>query len=316
MTEEQEAQLLEEVRRHQRIPHPLLVRRVKGGSYEILDGQHSWAAAKKADLSEVPCEVVEATSLEARRLTFVRGQHGNRDPLLTGRLFRQMLDLTGMAADASGTSLRKFAQENNISEGTLRNYLLYARAAEVRNRYAPETADETIRGLPVVKLRLYLELPEGRRDEWLDRGAKSDEADAILAEAGIRPKGSKDRGEGQQAAASAPNAESSEPTAAEEHDEEPRKPQALGGDAGVGADESGPVPVAQIEEPAATPPGTEVPQPTVADEPLSQAEQETVEGALKSYRGGRPLVRQRILAGLGAYPEAVAFFRRMIKAGS
>jgi hypothetical protein len=316
MTAEQEAQQLEEVRRRKHIPHPLLVRRVKGGPYEILDGEHSWAAAKEAGLKEVPCEVVEANGLEARRLTFVRGQHGTRDPLATGRLFRQMLDLTGMAADASATSLRKFARDNNISEGTLRNYLLYARAAEVRNRYAPEIADETVRGLSVAKVRLYLELPEGRRDVWLDRGAQSDEANAILAEAGHKPKGSRGRGEAQQAAAAAPTGESSEPTAGEGHDDEPREPQPVGGDAGEGADELGPVPVAQDEEPAATPPGTEVPQPTVADEPLSQAERDVVDGVLRSYRGGRPLVRQRILAGLGAYPDAVAFFRRMIKTGS
>jgi hypothetical protein len=50
-------------------------------------------------------------------------------------------------------------------------------------------------------------------------------------------------------------------------------------------------------------------------EPLSQEEQEVVSRVLGSYQNGRTLVRHKILAGLGAEPDAVAFFRRMIKGG-
>ena len=48
----------------------------------------------------------------------------------------------------------------------------------------------------------------------------------------------------------------------------------------------------------------------------SEAEQEAVDGVLTTYRDGRALVRQKIVAGLGAFPDAVTFFRRIIKRGS
>jgi ParB family chromosome partitioning protein len=319
MTEEEEAQQLEEVRRHKGIPHPLLVRHLKGAYYEILDGEHSWAAAKKTGLSEVPSHVVKVNDFEAMRLTFVRGQHGTRDRLRTGRLFRQMLDLAGVAADASATSLRQFARENNISDATVRNYLLYATAAEVRKAYAPETADETIRGLSVVKLRLYLDLPEGRRDVWLDRGARSDEADTILAEAASRPRGSRGRGEATRPGATGRGGASAGPGGVAEPEEEQGEVPPGGGNEGLAGDQAGPEPCPQEE---GTAQGGEQPEPAVATgpseagEPLSQAERDVVDGVLRSYRDDRPPVRHKILGGLGAYPDAVAFFRRMLKGGT
>jgi hypothetical protein len=193
MTPEQEGRVQEEVRRGKGPAHDILVRPLTEVTYEILDGEHNWAAAKEDGIAEVPCEVVEVNDLEAMRLTYVRNQHGTRDRLLTGRLFQRMLGLAGVAADSAGNSQREFARQNNISEGSLRNYLLYARAAEVRKHYAPETADDTVRGLTVAEVRLYLGLPEDQRDEWLDRGADGDEAHQILAQAGKKPKGRTER---------------------------------------------------------------------------------------------------------------------------
>jgi hypothetical protein len=193
MTQEQEGQLEEEVRRDKRVAQDILVRPLTEVNYQILDGEHNWAAAKKTGLTEVPCKIVKVDDLEAMRLTFVRTQHGTRDPLLTGRLFQRMLALAGVASDFAGSSQREFARQNNINEATLRNYLLYARAAEVRNGYARETADDTIGKLSVAKIRTYLDLPEDQRDEWLDRGASGDEAHQILAQAGKKPKGRTER---------------------------------------------------------------------------------------------------------------------------
>jgi len=144
MTEVEQNEVNEEVRRKRGPAKPILVRYVGDHAYEILDGEHNWIASQKAGHTEVPCEVVKVDDFEAMRLTFVRTQHGTRDALRTGKLFRRMLDLRGMALDSAATSQRAFARENNINEATLRNYLLYADAAEVRKRYAPETADETI----------------------------------------------------------------------------------------------------------------------------------------------------------------------------
>jgi len=294
MTQEQEGELLREVRRLGRPAKPIVVRRLGDGTYEIVDGEHGWAAAKEAGLTEVPCEVAEVDAFEAMRQTYARNQHGTRDPLLTGRLFRRMLGLRGLSAETSDSSQRAFARENNINEATLRNYLLYAEAAEVRKRYAPETADETIGGLPVAKVRVYLALPEDRRDEWLDRGASSQEGNRILAESGRKARGPKGRVEARPAGdgAARPEAVAGEP-------EGGPGPTTAEGEAGDGVSPA--APAGEEGKPAG---------------PLSPEERGVVGGVLKAYRDGRAAVRQKILAGLGAYPDAVAFFRRMIRSGS
>ena len=82
MTEEQETELLEEVRRLGRPSKTIVVRHVDD-DYEIVDGEHNWNAAKKGGLVEVACEVVEVDECEAMRLTYVRNLHGTRNPVRT-----------------------------------------------------------------------------------------------------------------------------------------------------------------------------------------------------------------------------------------
>jgi hypothetical protein len=75
----------------------------------------------------------------------------------------------------------------------------------------------------------------------------------------------------------------------------------------VDEDQDTPGPTAQEEDTAA--------EPTKA-EPLSSAERAVVQEVLKSYKAARPAVRHKILASLAAEPDAVNFFRQMIKRGS
>jgi ParB-like chromosome segregation protein Spo0J len=296
LSEEEQRAMLEEVHRLGRPAEPIVVRRLRKHDYQIIDGENNWEAAKKDGQVEVPCEIVKVDDFEAMRQTFQRNQHGTRDPLLTGRLFQRMLDQRNMSPNLAGSSLRKFAAEINVNEATLRNYLLYARAAEVRNGYAPETADDTIGKLSVAQVRRYLELPEGRRDEWLDRGGSIEEAARILEEGGKKPKGAKGRVELNTVSPSHASCEQGD-LAAEEPEETAKPAPAVGN----GSDEVNAPLEAEEEKPA---------------EPLSQEERKVVEGVLKSYRDGRLPVRHKILAGLAAYPDAVAYFRRMIKSGS
>ena len=71
--------------------------------------------------------------------------------------------------DARQLSKRALAKEMELSEGTVRNALLYAEAAELlRNRYAVEghdTAgvDSRISALSVQQVRHYVKLPRGDR---------------------------------------------------------------------------------------------------------------------------------------------------------
>jgi ParB-like chromosome segregation protein Spo0J len=293
MQPEEEAELAEEVRRLGRPPKPIVVR-AKSKGHEIVDGEHSWKAARDCGLAQVPCEVIEADDFEAMRQSFKRNRHGKDDPVLLGRLFKQMMQTKGLSGRELGRLL-------HLSEGTVRNFVRYAEAAGVRNRYAPETGEATVRGLSVAQVRQYLDLPEARRDEWLDRGADGEEAARILAQVRTESAGTANRNEQRTQARTVPGNEANEAATAD---------QAEGNAAtAYAALDDG-------EDRAQTSPAPATRQDNGDAEPLSQAERELVNSVLVSYRGARNPVRQKILGGLAAHPDAVAFFRRMLKGGS
>jgi ParB/RepB/Spo0J family partition protein len=164
MTEEEFAEFVEEVRHLGRLPKPVVVRNgYAGDSYQIVDGEHGWRAAKEVGLQEITCEIIEADDFEAMRQTYKRNQHGTHDRVVLGRMFRSMMDERGISA-------RELAKEMTVSDGTVRNALLYAQAAELRNSYAPGLG-EKMDSIPVRALRTYVDLPDGVRDAWLDSGA-------------------------------------------------------------------------------------------------------------------------------------------------
>ena len=138
MTDERFAELVEEIRHLGRLPKPVVARPNSDDQYVIVDGEHGWRAAQEAGLTEIGVEIVEVDDFEARRQTYKRNQHGDHDPVRLGRMFRQMMDERDL-------SQRALAKEIAVSEGTVRNMLLYAEAAELRNGYAPDRDDaETV----------------------------------------------------------------------------------------------------------------------------------------------------------------------------
>jgi ParB/RepB/Spo0J family partition protein len=163
MTEAEYAELVAEVRHLKRLPKPVVVR-PDGDGYTIVDGEHGWRAANDVGLSEVPCEVIDADDFEAMRQTYKRNQHGTHDPLLLGRMFRRMMESRSLSA-------RALAEEITVSEGTVRNAVMYAEAWEVRNRYAPNESERKISDLSVRQVRTYLKLGGRLADLWLDAGA-------------------------------------------------------------------------------------------------------------------------------------------------
>ena len=149
MTEAEFAELVAEVKHLGRLPKPVVVR-PNGKAFVIVDGEHGWRAAKEADLVEVPCEVIDADNFEARRQTFKRNQHGSHNPVLLGRMFRQMMEQRDL-------SQRALAKKIDVSEGTVRNALLYADAADVRNCYAhPPRARKAGRSEPFPRISRFL----------------------------------------------------------------------------------------------------------------------------------------------------------------
>jgi ParB family chromosome partitioning protein len=76
-----------------RLSKPIVVRRQNHGKFEIVDGEHGWRAAKKLGFDEVSCEVLEnVDDFEAMRQTFKRNRGGHDNPVLLGRMFREMLN--------------------------------------------------------------------------------------------------------------------------------------------------------------------------------------------------------------------------------
>jgi ParB/RepB/Spo0J family partition protein len=157
MTTAEFAELVTEVRSLGRLPKPIIVR-PQGERWLIIDGEHGWRAARETGLASVACEVVDADDFEARRQTYKRNQHGSNDPVKLGRMFRGM-----MAARA--LSQRELAMAVQVSEGTVRNALLYGKAADVRNDYA-------FGRLSVRQVRAYLAWPRVLGDAWLRCGAE------------------------------------------------------------------------------------------------------------------------------------------------
>jgi ParB/RepB/Spo0J family partition protein len=173
MTDEEFAELLEEVRHLGRLPKPVVVRNgyacSKAGSYLIVDGEHGWRAAMEVGLAEVTCEVIEADDFEAMRQTYKRNQHGTHDRVALGEMFGRM-------KEERDISNRELAKEINVSEGTIRNALIFAEAAELRKRYAPDKGatkdDYYFSEMTTERARDYVKLPEGIRDKWLNAGAQ------------------------------------------------------------------------------------------------------------------------------------------------
>lgn len=165
------AELVEEVRHLGRLPKPIVVK-ANGEGYTIIDGEHGWRAAQEVGLETVAAEVIEADDFESRRQTYKRNQHGEHNPVLLGRMFRDMMAQREL-------SQRGLAKEITVSEGTIRNALLYAEAADLRNSYAQEKdlevdGDAQVAALTVRQVR-YLDKIQmaapGLAGLWLESGA-------------------------------------------------------------------------------------------------------------------------------------------------
>ena len=171
MTSEEFEELVAEVKHLGQIAKPVIVRR-DGDGYEIVDGEHNWRAAEAAAMETIPCEVQELDDFEAMRQTYKRNQHGTHNALMQGLMFKKMMA-------ARDVSQRRLAEEVEVSEGTIRNSLLYVVAAE---RLEEATADsdpllETSRisRLTVRQIRYFLALPGRIGIAWLNGGAKIDD---------------------------------------------------------------------------------------------------------------------------------------------
>ncbi len=161
-TDEEFRQNVEEVRRLNGLPKPIVVRQTKAG-LEIVDGEYGWRTAKEAGLTEVPCVIIDADKFEAMRQCYKRNHHGRDSRVKRGKMFLQMMEERGL-------SERALAKEMDISAGTISNDLDYLKALELRNSCAGDDHEEEIDKLSIRQVHQYLELPAEIRDTWLDAG--------------------------------------------------------------------------------------------------------------------------------------------------
>lgn len=166
MTVDGFAEYVREVKHLGKPPKPIVLRR-KGDGYEIIDGEHSYKALKELkyqELQEGWFEIVDYDDTEAKRQTYKRNLGGTNNPVKLGQMFAQALRESGM-------SNRQLADQWGVSEGTIRNYLPYANAAQLRNDYA------NLATLSKEQVKRYLKIAENAKpiaDYWLSCGAIDD----------------------------------------------------------------------------------------------------------------------------------------------
>ena len=165
MTPAEFAELVAEVRHLGRLPKPVVAGRPPPPPGRLSMASMARRAAREAGLAMVACEVVNADDFEAMRQTYKRNQHGTHNPVRLGQMFRRMM------ADRE-LSQRGLAAEIGVSEGTIRNSVVYAQAADLRNGYAGGPRGvPAIDSLSVRQVRAYVQLPPAIGNLWINCGA-------------------------------------------------------------------------------------------------------------------------------------------------
>lgn len=137
------SQLADSISTHGLI-QPIIVRKAKGGLYEIVAGERRWRASKMAGLTEVPVVVIEADDQKTDELSLIENiQRENLNPVEESLAFRALLeeyDLTqetvaqrvGKSRSTITNSLRlldlpdsvlKMVSENTLTAGHARALL-------------------------------------------------------------------------------------------------------------------------------------------------------------------------------------------------
>ena len=176
MSDDQFAEYVAEVKHLGHLPKPIVCRPLEDGRYQIADGEHAWRAAKEVGLTTVPCEILDdADEFEAMRQTYKRNRGGDDNPVRLGQMFGKMMATRKL-------SIRGLARELGIPEATVRQFINYAKAADLRTRSAPDADMGTISTLSRRELEVYLQLPDDLRDRWLEAGADVEELEGLAEE--------------------------------------------------------------------------------------------------------------------------------------
>jgi ParB family chromosome partitioning protein len=94
--EEALRELVDSIRQHG-IIQPLIVRRVNGGTHELIAGERRWRAAQEVGLTEVPVIIRTATDLEVLELSLIENlQRSDLNPIEEAEGYARLRDEFGM----------------------------------------------------------------------------------------------------------------------------------------------------------------------------------------------------------------------------
>ena len=147
-----------------RTSKPVVVRPIGNGRLEIIDGAHTFRAAKEAGLTEIDVEVLELDDVEARRQCVARNIGGKTCKVRLGALFNGL-----HTSKQFGMTHKEIAEKFGLVEGTVRNHIKYLEAYEARRTHVPTTTQEEISRLSTKTVREYVDRPAEHRDAWLDQ---------------------------------------------------------------------------------------------------------------------------------------------------
>lgn len=89
-------ELIDSIRQHG-IIQPLIVRRLNGGTHELIAGERRWRAAQEVGLSEVPVVVRSASDLEVLELSLIENlQRTDLNPIEEAQGYARLRDEFGM----------------------------------------------------------------------------------------------------------------------------------------------------------------------------------------------------------------------------
>jgi len=90
------------------IIQPLVVRPMKGDTYQLVAGERRWRAAQAAQLHEVPVVIREFTDLEVIEVAIIENiQRADLNPIEEAAGYRQLMDTYGHTQEQMATALGK-----------------------------------------------------------------------------------------------------------------------------------------------------------------------------------------------------------------
>jgi hypothetical protein len=110
-------------------------------------------------LAAVPIEEIDADAFEARRQTYVRNLSGEWHKVKLGRMFVEMLNTLVVSSN------RELAAQLGITEGTVRNTILYSTAAKLAAERDDAPDEDVIAMMSVREVRKLLAWLMGDADQ-------------------------------------------------------------------------------------------------------------------------------------------------------